>query len=54
MNIVVPIKQVPDLVEELAHCYWGTLCIGGPQLLDNTQMEAVQQAFVTYGQQKPS
>lgn len=46
--------KLADLVEELAHCYWGTLCIGGPQLLDNTQMEAVQQAFVTYGQQKPS
>jgi len=44
--------KLADLVEELAHCYWGTLCIGEPQLLGDAQMEDVEQAFTTYGQQK--
>jgi len=46
--------KLADLVEELAHCYWGTLCIGGPQLLSDAQMEDVERAFTTYGQQKKS
>lgn len=36
-----------ELVEEQAHCYWGTLAIGGPVLLDE-----VLTAFASYGQQK--
>jgi len=44
--------KLAELVEELAHWYWGTLAIGGPKLLDNTQMDEVLTAFATYGQQK--
>ena len=44
--------KLAELVEELAHCYWGTLAIGGPQILDQTQMDAVMAAFASYGQQK--
>lgn len=44
--------KLAELVEELAHCYWGTLAIGGPQLLDDKQMAAVQDAFAGYGQQR--
>jgi L-fuculose-phosphate aldolase len=44
--------KLAELVEELAHCYWGTLAIGGPQLLDPPQMDAVMAAFASYGQQK--
>ena len=40
------------LVEEQAHCYWGTLAIGGPVLLDKEQMGDVLSAFMTYGQQE--
>jgi L-fuculose-phosphate aldolase len=43
--------KLAELVEEQAHCYWGTLSIGGPVLLDAQQMEAVLQAFASYGQQ---
>ena len=43
--------QLAQLVEELAHCYWGTLAIGGPKLLDPAQMEEVMAAFSSYGQQ---
>ncbi len=40
------------LVEEQAHCYWGTLAIGGPVLLEKAQMDAVMAAFADYGQQQ--
>lgn len=43
--------QLAQLVEELAHCHWGALAIGGPQLLDTAQMEEVMEAFSSYGQQ---
>ena len=44
--------KLAELVEEQAHCYWGTLAIGGPVLLDDCQMDAVVAAFATYGQQQ--
>jgi len=44
--------KLAELVEELAHCYWGTLAIGGPVLLDKRQMDDVLSAFASYGQQK--
>ena len=44
--------KLAELVEEQAHCYWGTLAIGGPVLLDNAQMDEVLTAFTHYGQQK--
>ena len=44
--------KLAELVEELAQCYWGTLAIGGPVLLDGDQMTEVSEAFATYGQQK--
>lgn len=44
--------KLAELVEEQAHCYWGTLAIGGPALLDNQQMDAVMTAFSSYGQQE--
>ena len=40
------------LVEEQAHCYWGTLSIGGPVILDKAQMDDVLTAFMNYGQQE--
>lgn len=43
-----------ELVEELAHCYWGTLAIGGPVILDQQQMDEVCAAFTDYGQQETS
>jgi len=43
--------KLAELVEEQAHCYWGTLAIGGPVLLDKSQMNEVLTAFVSYGQQ---
>lgn len=43
--------KLAELVEEQAHCYWGTLCIGGPVLLDTEQMDEVTAAFASYGQQ---
>jgi L-fuculose-phosphate aldolase len=44
--------KLAELVEELAHCYWGTLAIGGPYILDPPQMDAVMATFASYGQQK--
>jgi len=44
--------KLAELVEELAHCHWGALAIGGPQLLGDEQMDAVMGAFANYGQQK--
>jgi L-fuculose-phosphate aldolase len=44
--------KLAELVEELAHCYWGTLAVGGPHILDQSQMDEVMTAFAGYGQQK--
>jgi L-fuculose-phosphate aldolase len=44
--------RVASEVEELAAVYWGTLAIGGGQVLGRDQMEAVKAAFTTYGQQR--
>lgn len=43
--------KLAELVEEQAHCYWGTLSIGGPVILDDKQMDDVLNAFASYGQQ---
>ncbi|MCB1680223.1 MAG: class II aldolase/adducin family protein [Halioglobus sp.] len=39
-------------VEELAAIYWGSLAIGGAQVLSAQQMEAVRAKFAGYGQQQ--
>ncbi len=44
--------KLAELVEEQAHCYWGTLCIGGPEILSTEQMDEVMAAFAGYGQQE--
>ena len=44
--------KLAELVEEQAHCYWGTLAIGGPVVLENEQMDDVMAAFANYGQQE--
>ena len=44
--------KLAELVEEQAHCYWGTLAIGGPVVLGEWQMEEVLTAFKSYGQQE--
>ena len=44
--------RLAELVEEQAHCYWGTLAIGGPVLLDKVEMDKVLTAFASYGQQQ--
>lgn len=44
--------RVASQVEELAAIYWGTLAIGGGQVLTGSEMQEVQQAFATYGQQR--
>lgn len=44
--------KLAELVEELAHCYWGTLAIGGPNILDEQEMNDVKVAFADYGQQE--
>jgi L-fuculose-phosphate aldolase len=44
--------KLAELVEEQAHCYWGTLAIGGPQLLAKPEMDEVLEAFTHYGQQR--
>ena len=44
--------KLAELVEEQAHCYWGTLAIGGPTLLEDGQMDEVLHAFASYGQQQ--
>ena len=44
--------KLAELVEEQAHCYWGTLAIGGPAILDKSQMDDVLAAFMGYGQQE--
>lgn len=44
--------KLAELVEEQSHCYWGTLAIGGPVVLEKDQMDDVLTAFVSYGQQE--
>jgi L-fuculose-phosphate aldolase len=44
--------NLAELVEEQAHCYWGTLAIGGPVLLQTAEMDEVLSAFGNYGQQQ--
>ncbi len=44
--------KLAELVEEQAHCYWGTLAIGGPNLLSKKEMDDVLEAFGNYGQQR--
>ncbi|RLQ21797.1 class II aldolase/adducin family protein [Seongchinamella sediminis] len=44
--------KLAEVVEEQAHCYWGTLAIGGPVVLDRGQMDEVVSAFGDYGQQR--
>jgi len=41
---------IAEEVEEQAAVYWGTLAIGGPQILDDAQMAAVFAQFKGYGQ----
>ena len=41
---------IAEEVEEQAAVYWGTLAIGGPNLLDEGQMAAVFEQFKGYGQ----
>lgn len=43
--------QRAELVEEVAHWYWGALAIGGPQLLSDGAMAEALEAFAGYGQQ---
>ena len=44
--------KLAELVEEIAHWYWGVLAMGAePKLLGKEQMDEVLTAFATYGQQ---
>jgi len=42
--------QLSEEIEEQAAVYWGTLAIGGPQLLSETQMTEALRQFADYGQ----
>ncbi|HSZ51267.1 MAG TPA: class II aldolase/adducin family protein [Caulobacteraceae bacterium] len=42
---------IAEEIEEQAAIYWGTLAIGGPNLLDEAEMARVLAKFRTYGQQ---
>jgi L-fuculose-phosphate aldolase len=42
--------QLSEEIEEQAAVYWGTLAIGGPQLLSATQMAEALRQFADYGQ----
>jgi len=44
--------QLAEEIEELAAVYWGTLAIGGPQLLSETQMSEAVAQFASYGQRQ--
>jgi L-fuculose-phosphate aldolase len=44
--------RVAQEVEELAAIYWGSLAIGGAQVLSGAAMAEVRQAFTDYGQQR--
>ena len=41
---------IAEEIEEQAAVYWGALAIGGPRLLDETQMAEVALMFRSYGQ----
>jgi L-fuculose-phosphate aldolase len=41
---------IAEEIEEQAAVYWGTLAIGGPQLLTDDQMAEISVRFGTYGQ----
>jgi L-fuculose-phosphate aldolase len=41
---------IAEEIEEQAAVYWGTLAIGGPNLLDEAEMSRVLDQFRTYGQ----
>jgi L-fuculose-phosphate aldolase len=43
---------IAEEVEEQAAVYWGTLAIGGPKLLDDTEMERILDRFRGYGQKR--
>jgi L-fuculose-phosphate aldolase len=46
---------IAEEIEEQAAVYWGTLAIGGPQLLSDDQMAEISVRFGTYGQaRKPA
>ncbi|WP_374571201.1 class II aldolase/adducin family protein [Phenylobacterium sp.] len=42
--------SIAEEVEEQAAVYWGTLAIGGPNLLDDQAMAAISGQFAAYGQ----
>jgi len=44
--------SIAEEVEEQAAVYWGTLAIGGPQLLGEDEMATVMDRFKTYGQRR--
>ena len=44
--------KLAELVEEVAHWYWGVLAIGEPKLLTEVQMGEALEAFANYGQQE--
>jgi L-fuculose-phosphate aldolase len=43
---------IAEEIEEQAAIYWGTLLIGGPNLLDDEQMAEVFRRFRSYGQKR--
>lgn len=43
---------IAEEIEEQAAVYWGTLLIGGPNLLDEEQMAEVFRRFRSYGQKR--
>jgi L-fuculose-phosphate aldolase len=43
---------IAEEVEEQAAVYWGTLAIGGPQLLDEAEMNRILDRFRGYGQKR--
>ena len=45
---------IAEEVEEQAAVYWGTLAIGGPNVLSEGQMAEVFEQFKDYGQSPPA
>jgi L-fuculose-phosphate aldolase len=45
-------SSIAEEVEEQAAVYWGTLAVGGPNLLSDAQMGAVLEQFKGYGQKR--
>jgi L-fuculose-phosphate aldolase len=41
---------IAEEIEEQAAVYWGTLAIGGPNLLSEAQMADILKRFGSYGQ----